>query len=185
VVAWYNSGTDGWLTGSFQERIRHSADFGTTFEPIVVATTDKSETPFYLGPNACYHRWWGSMFPDVEIDNNGSANIAYTHDPTAAPTDAESGDIRYITSTASPYTTWSAPVTVNDDASGSAQGYVALDTQTQGTGNSANLHAVWEDHRLSAGEGGPSQCPFFPDVTNLHYDEFYSQKPPGEGWKPN
>ena len=189
IVAWYNSGDDGWLLNSFQIRSAYSADYGATFAPISVAATDTSEAPFYLGPTHCSERWWGAaMFPDVEIDSNGSANIVYAHDPTFNPTptdpDAESGDIRYVTSATAPYTAWSAPITVNDNGQG-AQGMAALDTQTQGTGQSATLHAQWLDTRLSAGEGGPPQCAGDPGAQNLHYDMFYSQKPYGQGWKPN
>jgi hypothetical protein len=184
LVAWYNSGTDGWLTGSFSIRTRHSSAFGaaSSFAPAATAATDTFEAHFWLDPFACYHRWWGSMFPDVEIDNNGSANILYTHDPTPA-FDTEAGDVRYVTSSSSPYTGWSAPVTVNDDGPGRANGYAALDTQTQGTGQSAVLQAMWEDHRLSPKAGAVPQCAG--DTQNLSYDQFYSRKPTGEGWKPN
>ncbi|TMQ54573.1 MAG: exo-alpha-sialidase [Candidatus Eisenbacteria bacterium] len=185
LVAWYNSGTDGWLTGSFQIRTRHSADNGATFDPIVIAATDAFEAPFFLGPNICYERWWPVMFPDVEIDASGSAHVGYTHDPTADHWTAEEGDIRYVTSTGAPYTSWSAPITVNDDGTVSAQGFLALDTQTEQTGQSARLHATWLDHRLSASSGAASQCPFTVDVNNLLYDIFYSTKPPGEGWSAN
>ncbi len=60
------------------------------------------------------------MMPDVEIDAHGDAHIVYTHDPVANPggvsTTPEDGDIRYITSSGPFFTTWSSPVTVNDDA---------------------------------------------------------------------
>jgi hypothetical protein len=189
LVAWFNSGTDGWLTGSFQIRTSHSADNGATFGPIVVAATDASEAQFFLGPGVpfgCYERWWPVMFPDVEIDAGGRAHIAYTHDPVAGQANAEEGDIRYVTSTDAPYTTWSAPITVNDDGTVSAQGFAAFDSQTEQTGKSGTLHATWLDARLPAPAGATSQCPGFAvDVENLFYDIFYSTKPPGEGWSPN
>jgi hypothetical protein len=188
LVGWYHSDTDGVRTGRFRIRTRHSADFGKTFEPTVDAVTDSFEANFFKGPGiprGCYERWWGAMFPDVEIDASGSAHIAYTHDPVAGQTTAEEGDIRYITSASAPYTVWSPPITVNDDGTATAQGYVAIDTQTQQTGQSANLHAAWMDSRLSSSLAKPPQCTFDPAAENLFYDIFYSTKPPGEGWREN
>lgn len=181
LVAWYYSGPDGWLVGSFQIRTRYSADNGATWGPVVTSVIDATELPFWLGPFAFYHRWWGAMFPDVEITPGGSAHIAYTHDPVAGTTTAEDGDIRYITSAAPPYGqgSWSAPVTVNDDGLVRAQGYVALETQHGG--QSSSLHAVWEDHRLSP----TVPLPALPNSSNLFYDQFYSRKVPGHGWFSN
>jgi len=53
---------------------------------------------------------------------------------------------------------------VSDDSSGKAQGYAALVV-----GNGGQLHAVWEDHRLSTQD-------------NLFYDCFYSRKTRGSDW---
>lgn len=179
LVAWYHSGSDGWLAGSFQIRTRRSGNHGLTWDPIVTAAADSFEAPFWLGPFQFYHRWWGTMFPDVEIDAGGEAHIVYTHDPAANPfpgfsTTAEDGDIRYISSGGLPYDTWSPPVTVNDDGLVRAQGYAALETQHGG--QSSSLHVVWEDHRLS-----PEVPTAFPNSSNLFYDQFYSRKVPGEG----
>lgn len=187
LVAWYDSGTDGWLVGSHRVRTRYSADNGLTFGPIVDAVTESFEVPFFLGPFCFYHRWWGSMFPDVEIDPGGEAHIAYTNAPISqgpfpgcSTPSAENGDIRYITSGAAPYGagSWSAPVTVNDDGLVRAQGYAALETQHGG--QSSSLHVVWEDHRLS-----PTVPTVFPNSSNLRYDQFYSRKVPGHGWFSN
>jgi hypothetical protein len=188
LVAWYNSGTDGFRSGSFNIRTRHSTDFGATFAPIVVAAIDGFEAKEFKGPGtvqfACYHRWWGVMFPDVEIDPSEGGHIAYTHDPVNGQATAEEGDIRYVTSPGPPYTSWSGPTTVNDDGTVSAQGYVALDIKTEGTGQSAKPHAIWEDDRLPAPAGAVSQCSFFVDVENLFYDIFYSTLQDG-GWSAN
>ena len=188
LVAWYHSGTDGWLTGTFQIRTRRSADNGATFDPIVVAANDHFETNFFLGPFSFYHRWWATMFPDVEIDPGGDAHIVYTHDPVQGNATAEEGDIRYVTSGGPPYTVWSPPETVNDDAIGRAQGYAALETAHGG--QSSSLHVVWEDHRLSPNLpiSTPFQC-FFQRICNspnLLYDMFYARKVPGaRGWSDN
>jgi hypothetical protein len=179
LVAWYNSTADGWLAGSFQIRTRLSSDNGATFDPINVAATDSFELPFWLGPFIFYHRWWGGMFPDVELTPGGSAHIVYTHDPVAGSANEEDGDIRYVTSSGPPYTSWSSPVTVNDDGMVRAQGYAALDVQYGG--QASVLNAMWEDHRLS-----PTVPIAFPNSSNLYYDQFYSRKIPGvPGWMEN
>ena len=174
LVAWYNSGTDGWLNGAFSIRTRHSANFGATFGPIVDAATDASETPFWEGPFACYARWWITMAPDVEIDAAGRGHITYTHDPVAGSETAEDGDIRYVTSRGAPYTGWSRPVTVNDDHSVSAQGFAALDVK------SANPQASWLDTRLPT--AAAPECGS--EVENLFYDIFSSTRQGGR-WSAN
>jgi len=195
LVAWYNSGSDGWLNGSFRIRTRRSGNNGTAFDPVVNAAVDSFEAPFFLGPNQFYHRWWGTMFPDVEIDPGGEAHIIYTHDPAANPipglsNTAEDGDIRYVTSPGSPYGagSWSAPETVNDDGLVRAQGYAALETNHGG--QSSHLEVIWEDHRLSPNV--PTSTPFqcfvlgICNSSNLRFDMFYSRKVPGEaGWRDN
>lgn len=181
LVAWYDSRADGPWVGSFEINTARSGNFGASFDPSVVAVVDSFELPYWLGPYASYHRWWGAMMPDVEIDDRGDAHIVYTHDPVPntfsipgipgpVSTTAEDGDIRYITSRGPFFTTWSAPVTVNDDATGTAQGFAALDAQP----GSGTLHVIWEDHRLSS-------------TDNLYYDIFYAQKVPGQGadWSTN
>jgi hypothetical protein len=174
IEAWYNSGADGWLEGSINIRTRYSANNGATFGPIVVAATDSFELPFFLGPNAAYHRWWGGMFPDVEIAPNGSAHLAYISDPVANPggfsTTAEDGDVRYTTSASPPYATWSAPVTVSDDVTGKAQGWVAMEADSDGSKTS--LWAIWEDHRTSS-------------TDNFFYDVFHTKKEGTGAWAPN
>jgi hypothetical protein len=182
LVAWYNSGPDGWLTGSFTIRTAHSADFGATFATAVDAVTDASETPFWKGPFSCYHRWWASMWPDVEIDPSGGGHIAYTHDPVAGSSNAEDGNIRYASSSGPPYTNWSSPTTVNDDGTVSAQGYVALEIKAEGTGQSAKPHAAWMDDRLPLELVATPECSG--DIENLEYNIFYSTYQ-GGGWRAN
>jgi hypothetical protein len=172
LVGWYNSGTDGWLTGSFDIRVRESRDHGATFGPVVTAAHDSFEAPFWLGPFAFYHRWWPVMFPDVEIDGKGGAHIAYAHDPEPGSETAEDGDIRYVSSDGPPYRDWTVPVTVNDDGLGRAQGFAAL--QTAHGGKSSSVHVIWEDHRLS-----PNLPTSFPQSPNLFYDIFHARKVPG------
>lgn len=184
LVAWYHSGTDGWLAGNFQIRTRLSTNHGASWGSIVTAVTDSSEAPFWLGPEVFYHRWWGVMFPDVEIDGGGAAHIAYTHDPAANPEPGfsdtpEDGDIRYVTSSGQPYNAWSAPLTVNDDGMVRAQGWATLETQTKN--KLTTVYLIWEDHRLS-----PELPTEFPNSPNLYYDIFGAKKGFGSsGWFTN
>jgi hypothetical protein len=175
LVAWYHSGADGWLEGSFEIRTRYSSNNGATFDPVVTATSDTSETPFWLGPVAPiakYHRWWTVMFPDLEIAPDGSAHILYTHDPVAGSATDEDGDIRYVGSAAAPYVGWSLPIRVNDDATpGKSQGFATLEATTRG--RTTVLHAIWEDHRNSVEED------------NLYYDVFSSRRSRSGAWAPN
>jgi hypothetical protein len=166
VVAWFNSGADGWLSGTFQIRTRYSSNNGATFGPTVIASNDLFELPFFLGPASAYHRWWGAMFPDVEVDEKGAAHVAYTHDPVVGTATAEDGDIRYVRSAGPPYATWSLPATANTDASGKAQGWVALEATAKG--GTTTIFAIWEDHRTSV-------------TDNATYDVFYG-KSSGGGW---
>jgi len=184
LVAWYHSGGDGWLNGGFEIRTRLSSNNGASWGNIVTAATDSYELPFWLGPTVFYHRWWGGMFPDVEIDGGGAAHIAYTHDPAANPEPGfsdtpEDGDIRYISSTSQPYNSWSAPYTVNDDGLERAQGWATLETWTKN--KVTTVYLIWEDHRLS-----PELPIAFPESPNLYYDIFSAKKVPGSaGWLPN
>jgi hypothetical protein len=187
LVAWYQSGSDGIRAGSFNIRVRHSSNHGETWGPIVNAATDRFELPFFLGPLDFYKRWWAAMFPDVEISPGGEAHIVYTYDPVQGHATPEAGDVRY-TSALSPYSNWTAPVTVNDDNSGRAQGFAAI--ETWGGGQASSVHVIWEDSRLSPDLpiSPPAQCFTGPVATrqcnspNLFYDIFYSRKVPGGGW---
>lgn len=186
-VAWYHSGSDGFLNGQFQIRTRRSPDNGATWDPLVVAASELYELRFWLGPFDFYRRWWPAMMPDVEIAPGGGAHIAYTYSPlnlnlAANVGSNEQGDIRDITSGGPPYDDWSAPITVNDDGPGRAQGFAALNLQP---GGASMLHLVWEDTRLApnlptstpaACFGSAQNC----DSPNLFYDVFYARRGPGK-----
>ena len=178
LVAWYNSGPDANETGLFRIRTRYSGDFGATFEPVVSAATDVSEVPGGLGPFFCYERWTPAMFPDVEIDAAGRAHIAYTHDPDPDLASPEDGDIRYVSSSGPPYSRWSRPVTINDDRTVSAQGFVALDVK------SGMPRAVWVDHRLPPQIVFEPQCDRTSDLENQEYAIFASTLA-GNHWSRN
>jgi hypothetical protein len=199
LVAWFNSGTDGPGQGGFRIRTAFS-EGGTRWRRPVTAVRDSFEVPFFLGPFAFYHRWWGTMFPDVELAADGRAHLVYTHDPEEngftfvdpvtgeeiffpdVSTTAEDGDIRYIRSSGPPFGSWSAPVTLNDDGLVRAQGYAALET-AQGDDGGTILYALWEDHRRSP--EGPADPERFGESSNLYYDVFSTANRPGRGWSRN
>ena len=165
----------------------------------VTAVRDSFEAPSWLGPFAFYHRWFGTMFPDIEIAPDGRAHMVYTHDPEEngftfvdpvtgeeifvpdVSTTAEDGDIRYIRSPGRPFSSWSAPVTLNDDGLVRAQGYPALETSQRG--GKTGLHVLWEDHRRSP--EGPTDPDRFGESSNLFYDIFATSYVPGRGWSRN
>jgi hypothetical protein len=198
LVAWYNSGADGWLQGPFEIRTAFSSN-GAQWRRPVTAVRDSFEAPFFLGPFAFHHRWWLTMGPDVEIAADGHAHLVYTHDPEEngftvvdpmtgeeiflpdVSTTAEDGDIRYIRSSGKPFSSWSAPVTLNDDGLVRAQGYPALETSQRG-GKTA-LHVLWEDHRRSPEV--PTDPDRFGESSNLFYDVFTTSRRPGRGWSRN
>lgn len=168
LVAWYHVGSDG-PGVEFEIRTRTSTDHGATWNEIVTAVTDLHQLHIY-------HRWIEPHFPDVEIDANGGAHIAYSGDPTypeiGEPWDADFGDIRYIQSSGVPYDTWSAPVTVNDDGVGHTQSWAALETQL--VKNTVYVYLMWLDFRLS------------PDETEQMYDVFSAWKRADDaGWSTN
>jgi hypothetical protein len=205
LVAWYQSGSDGWLKGSFEIRAASSSDGGHRFQAPVTVATDTFEAPFFLGPFEFYHRWWGTMWPDVEIAPDGRAHIVYAHDPEEngvterdpvtgeevflpeVSTTAEDGDIRYIRSARRAYGSgaWSAPETLNDDGLVRAQGYPAL--EISGEGPDAKVHVIWEDHRLSpeVPVTDPLDPAQFQQSSNRYFDMFTTRRDEKTGWSPN
>jgi hypothetical protein len=162
VVSWYNSGHDGWLTGSFEIHTAYSPDNGATFKPVVVAARDEYETSYRLGPNDSFHLWWTSMFPSIAMDAKNKLHIAYTSSPSSDWSSAEAGNIRYLSSSRAPYKDYTLPITVNHDGLITAQGHPAIAVENQGT-----VHLTWEDHRIS------------PNLDNTLYETYWARKVPG------
>jgi hypothetical protein len=116
LVCWYNSGTDGWLTGRFDEKCRSSSNNGVSFRPEVTAVSSfRYELPYYKCPSSSFERWWGGMFPSIEITRDSVAHMVYAADPTAGDTDSECGDIYYARSTVSDYDIWT-PIDISTQA---------------------------------------------------------------------
>jgi hypothetical protein len=164
VVAWYHLGIGS--GGGFDIHAAYSPDNGASFHPVVVAAHDRNELPFYLGPYASFHWWRDAMFPSVAMDGGNNLHLAYTASPVTFDntwdwSSAEAGDIRYVSSKA-PYTSFTTPITVNQDGLATAQGYAAIAAEKQGT-----VHITWEDHRVS------------PNLDNSLYETYWARKLPG------
>jgi hypothetical protein len=169
LVCWYNSESDGWLTGVFDIRCRSSGDYGVTWGPEVTAVDNMQyELTYWLGPNCQYHRWWSAMFPSIMIGPDGVAHMVFTADLTPSATldgcpdpdnglpgaDQEAGDVFYVRSPGFPYNTWSIPHRVNSDPPGFAQGYATVNVKViQGV---PVVFVAWMDHRVSIWTGMPN-----------------------------
>lgn len=184
LVAWYHSGDDGPRVGTFELRVRRSANGGRTWDPLVVAAQDAYETGRDLGPLELYKQWWPTMFPAVALDLRGRAHLVYGHDPEEGDLTAEEGDIRYVTSGRAPWTDWSAPMTLNDDGLARAQGFPSL--TVQGGRHAPVVDVVWEDTRNSP-EVEVDTATF--TSPNLYYDIYHTRwtgtVSGGGSWSPN
>lgn len=139
--------------------VARSHNHWVSFDPEVAAATE-----------------YPTSAPDVKIGHKGAAHIVY-----ARWESGDSGDIRYIWSPGPPYTTWSEPVTVNDDGARRSQAGPSLATQRCGA--FTVLHLVWEDPRLRP----MADC--FNDgfARDCYWDVFYARKvaKSGAGWSKN
>jgi hypothetical protein len=115
---------------------------------------------------------------DVKIGYKGAAHVVYQR-YVDRPYDY--GDIAYIWSPGPPYTTWSKPVTVNDDGAGRSQYNPSLTAQKCGA--STVLHLVWEDARLRPMADCYNQGSSF----DCYWDVLYARKiaKPGAVWSKN
>lgn len=178
LVCWYNSRSDGWLVGAFDIRCRRSGNNGGSWGGEVTAINGITfELPYWMCPNLSYYRLWGAMFPQVRIAPNGSAHIVVTRDPTSGSSNGECGNVVYARSDASPYSSWTAPVTIStgSNTDKTAQNYATLTIEVRSGSPAYALHALWVDQRLS-----PRQRP------NRRYDVYRSISTNGGGsWSSN
>jgi hypothetical protein len=167
LVCWYHSESDGWYPGGggplFDIRCRNSADRGDTFgKEVTAADNVLNEVGFWLCPDINYHRVWGAaMFPYVAIGPDGSAHVVFSSDPTLGEADGECGNVRYTSSAAAPYGTWT-PLVDLGDSTNSFQGFATLSVQHPRSGGlGCYLALIYYDH-VDAAPGDPD--------ANLHFD---------------
>jgi hypothetical protein len=122
VVAFYTSwDLGGWWEGAFA--VLASRDFGATF------TTVREFRDWSLWEN----------IGNVAIGPGGTVHLVYR-----GPFESANYDVLYEWS-APPYTKWSTPVRLNDDAIGANQRRPVIAVQQ--CGDKAVLHAAWPDDR--------------------------------------
>lgn len=187
LVCWYNSGTDGWLNGGFDERCKASTNYGLSFGPEVIAVRAKNyELPYYLyGPAnpsvITYHRWWGGMFPSIAIGPDGTAYMTFAADPINFNDGfGTAGDIFFARSPR-PFTTWSYPrAPITDDSYG-AKGYPSITAKQTTLGTVLSIS--FEDHRNSPySTPADEDCGYGPGIGNAfncYYDIYNAQTSPG------
>jgi hypothetical protein len=128
MVCWYDSHTDGYITGSFYIDCVANDSFGTGswspyFSP---GGARKYELAQWLGPSGDYHRWRGAMYPSLAVDEEGMVYIAFTSDPTSNQNDVEAGNVflTYRRLDANVTLAWKAPIAVGTGST--AQGYATV-----------------------------------------------------------
>ena len=145
VAAWYWSGTDGIRTGKFNIQTRYIPDVVSgAYYSAPAAANCAYECPAYLGPSGAYHRWWGTMFPSIDIGPDNRVFIAFSVDPVTNPTSAEDGDVYVTYSLNSTYTSWVAKKKMGYGGA-AAQGYPTIVTQRQADGK-YKVYLSWMHH---------------------------------------
>ena len=146
LVAWGSVGD----VGSPAVKVVRSGDYGGHFADEVVAV-----------PNAA------ATATAAAFGVGGVAHIVYQQ--CNSTSDCDTSRIRYVYSSKAPYTSWSSPVTLNND-SGHQHYNPALGVSACGSDTSV-LHVVWTYNRLG------------PDNYNVYYTRKVAQ--PGRPWSPN
>jgi len=76
VVGWYDSTSDGWLDGTFKINTVRSTNRGASFAAVNTpfAVDAYSELPYSMCPDASFERFWGTMFPRIDVRNIAGTN---------------------------------------------------------------------------------------------------------------
>ncbi len=145
TVCWYDSESDGSLTGKFDIDCWTDNNFGSSSSFSFTPVNDrKYELPDFLGPLSSYHVWWYGMWPSLAVDNTGLLYIAFAADPNSNPYDVESGNV-YV-ARGFPYTStaWSNPITVG--SGGQAQGFPTVTARCDTRTNKCYSYVAYFDH---------------------------------------
>lgn len=155
-VAYYDSGEDGWLSGSAYIMVTKSVDGGLTWTNPRVAATIQTELSYYAFP--AYFRWWSSMFPIIKVGPDGTVYIVYCDDPDGF-IGPDRSDV-FLVKSSDGGITWSTPVRINDDKTDNAQFFPWIDVDDKGI-----IHVIWGDRRL--------------DPADFAYDVYYAKSDDG------
>jgi len=133
-VAYYDSGVDGWLNGTYTPMIVKSDNAGVNFtEPTTIA--EVYELDFMLQPTG--FRAWSSMFPVLAVGSEGNVYVVFAINPPG-PDDS---DIMFRGS-ADGGVTWTALMRVNDDETTNDQFFPWI-----AVGENGVIHIIFGDRR--------------------------------------
>jgi len=157
-VSYYDTNSSGWLTGNATVMIAKSTDGGATFSKPVLAGLIPQQVTYYstscgigfCGPG---FRWWSTMFPSMDIAQDGTVYISYGAKQSRGT--ADPADIFLVAST-NGGVSWTKPVKVNDDSSQNGAFFSWLKVSSDGV-----VHIIWGDRRY--------------DPAQIGYDIFYAQ----------
>jgi len=76
-VAYFDTGTNGFLNASANIMITRSINGGTSFSPPLVAAPIPQQLTFASQGSSCCFRWWSSMLPSMDVAPDGTVYIAY------------------------------------------------------------------------------------------------------------
>ena len=151
-VAYFDTGTNGFLNASANIMITRSIDGGTSFSPPLVAAPIPQQLTFASQGGSCCFRWWSSMFPSMDVAPDGTVYIAYGARQAKYSTDP--ADV-YLVASIDGGTTWSLPTMINDNSSQNGHFFSWLKASSDNV-----VHIIWGDQRL--------------DPVGLGYDIFYA-----------
>ena len=151
-VAYFDTGTNGFLNSSARIMITRSIDGGASFSPPTVAAPIPQQLTFASQGSSCCFRWWSSMFPSMDVAPDGTVYIAYG--ARQAKYSADPADV-YLVASTDGGTTWSQPTMINDNSSQNGHFFAWLKVSSDNV-----VHVIWGDQRL--------------DPVGLGYDIFYA-----------
>ena len=151
-VAYFDTGTNGFLNASANVMVTRSIDSGASFSPPIVAAPIPQQLTFASQGSSCCFRWWSSMFPSMDVAPDGTVYIAYGARQAKYSTDP--ADL-YLVASVDGGTTWSQPTMINDNSSQNGHFFAWLKASSDNV-----VHVIWGDQRL--------------DPVGLGYDIFYA-----------
>ncbi len=155
LICWYDSHTDGYLTGSFYidcvandaKGIGTSTNWSPYFSP---GGARKYELSQFLGPTGNYHFWHAGMYPSLAVDEEGMVYLAFAADPNTNQNDTEAGNV-FLTYRWLDYdvhdTAWKAPVAVGTGST--AQGYATVAARYDPSTNKYLVYVAYGDYTSS------------------------------------
>lgn len=156
-IAYFDTGKSGFLNSTASIAITKSTDGGVTFSKPVNATHIPQQLTFSSSGGSGFFffgfRWWSSMFPSMDIAQDGSVYISYSARQSKSspdPTDV------YLVKSSDGGSTWSQPVRVNDSTSNNGAFFSWLKVSSDGV-----VHIIWGDRRT--------------DPAMIGYDVFYAE----------